>query len=125
MRKVVAIMRNFSIEKTDIGDYGYLVIATSYDSPTHNLSEIEKEIGDYTGKIIFDLTIINGLNSNRYLEAEVVNGKIIRRSFKSTKNVMDSMKEISEKFFINNSDIIEQGTISNALKFLLKTGQRL
>jgi len=119
------MMKNFTIEKTSIGNYGYLVIATSYDSPTNNLDEIEAEIGDYSGNILFDLTLINGLNSNRYLEAESKNGKINRRSFKTKKHVAESIKELSEKFFVNNADVLEQGTISNALKFLLKTGQRI
>lgn len=116
-------MKNFFIEKSNMGNY--LVIATSYDSPTHNLDEIEDEIGKYTGIIVFDLTLINGLSSNRYLEAEVVNGKINRRSFKTTVSIVDSMKELSENYFKNNSNVLEQGTISNALKFLLKSGQRI
>ncbi len=119
------MMKNFSIEKTNIDKYKYLIIATSYDSPTYNLDKIEEELGNYTGKIVFDLTLINGLNSNRYLEADVEEGKINRMSFESRKNIIDSLKEISEKFFLNNSDILECGTITNALKFLLRTGQRI
>lgn len=118
-------MKNFSIEKINRDDYGYLIIATSYDSPISDLGSVEKEIKGYTGKIIFDLTLINGTNSNRYLEAEVIKGKINRKSFKTTKSLVEQMNEVSKNFFLNNVDVLEKATITNALKFLLKTGQRI
>lgn len=119
------MMKNFSIEQINREDYGYLIIAISYDSPISDLGAVEKEIKGYTGKVIFDLTLINGTNSNRYLEAKVVKGKIDRRSFKVQKNLDDPINEVSKNFFLNNVDILEKSTITNALKFLLKTGQHI
>ena len=118
-------MKNFSIEKINKDGYGYLIIATSYDSPINNLGEVEAELKGYTGKVIFDLTIINGVDCNRYSEAEVVAGKINRKSFKIKKTLDDPINEISKMFFQNNTEILEQSTLTKALKFLLKTGQRI
>ena len=114
-------MKNFAVKK--IHNNIYLIIATSYDSPINNLDEVESEISGYTGIVIFDLTLINGTNSNRYLEAEVLDGKIYLKSFKIKKELDDTVNEVSKRFFQNNEEILERSTITNSLKFLLKTGK--
>ena len=114
-------MKNFAVKK--IHNNIYLIIATSYDSPINNLDEVESEISGYTGIVIFYLTLINGTNSNRYLEAEVLDGKIDLKSFKIKKELDDTVNEVSKRFFQNNEEILERSTITNSLKFLLKTGK--
>jgi polyisoprenoid-binding protein YceI len=86
---------------------------------------VETELHGYTGKIIFDLTLINGTNSNRYLEVEVVSGEINRKSFKIKRKLDEPIGDVSRNFFRNNVEVLEKSTITNALKFLLKTGQRV
>lgn len=116
-------MKDFVVKKVNKTDYDYLIIATSYESPIDDLGEVENEIKGYTGKIVFDLTLINGMNSNRYLEAEVVSGIIDRKSFKIKKNFDKQIGRISREFFRDNVEIVDHSTITNALKFLLKKGK--
>jgi len=116
-------MKNFVIKKVNKVDYDYLIIATSYDSPINDLEKVETEIKGYTGKVVFDLTLINGMNSNRYLEAKVVSGVIDRKSFKIKKVFDEQMNEISREFFRDNVEFVESSTITSALKFWLKKGR--
>ncbi|WP_302789300.1 viroplasmin family protein [Anaerostipes caccae] len=91
--------------------------------------ECKKQVDGFSGAeyksfvVIFDLTLINGTNSNRYLEAEVLDGKIDLKSFKIKKELDDTVNEVSKRFFQNNEEILERSTITNSLKFLLKTGK--
>lgn len=97
-------------------------MATTYISPIQTLPDVERKIDSYSGKVIFDLTIINGMNSNRYIEADVYNGLFNRKSFRSVKNIEKSIKEASSKFFSDNKNVVDNGTIPMALKSLVVAG---
>ncbi len=115
-------MNNFTIIKLNTANFGYLVIATSYVSPLGNLSEIEEQIKEFSGKVLFDLTLINGKNSNRYIQSNSVESKFDLKSFTIVNDLEDEIREVSRNFFKEHIEIVEQSTISNSLKFLLKKG---
>ena len=69
-------MKNFEISKLSNSEYDYLIIATTYISPISTLESLQNEFKHITGKLIFDLTLINGTSSNRYISAVVENGTI-------------------------------------------------
>lgn len=118
-------MSNFKIIELSNSKYGLLIIATTYISPIQTLSDIEREIDGYTGKVVFDMTIINGMNSNRYLEADVFLGIFDRKSFKAVKNNDKNVKELTAKFYSDNAKIVNDGTIPMALKSLIAAGEIL
>ena len=115
-------MNNFCLKEISNFEYKRLIIATTYLSPIQTLGVVENELGQYTGKVLFDLTVINGLSSNRYLEAVIIDGKVDRRSFKVVKSVQNDIKLVSARFFRNNRNIVESGTIPLALKELIVSG---
>ena len=57
-------------------DYNYVVLATSYINPIDELENIEEELKakEYSGKVLFDLLLCNGMNSSRFVEIKF-NGK--------------------------------------------------
>lgn len=116
-------MKNFCLKHISNSEYKYLIIATTYISPTENLSEIESNITGFTGKVIFDQTLINGNSFNRYIEAIVEDGKFNRRSFKAKKDIDIKIKQISKDFFLKNKVLVDSGTITKAIKFLVSSGQ--
>ena len=73
-------MKNFEVSRLENSSYDYLVIATTYISPISTLDEVQKAFKNISGKILFNLTLINGLNSNRYISAIIENG-IVNRKF--------------------------------------------
>lgn len=115
-------MKNFELIKLNNSEYDYLVIATTYISPIATLNDVQNELTDKSGKIVFDLTLINGTNSNRYISATFENGIVNRRSFDVVKVIEPNVENISLNFFVHHSDIVENGTIPNALKSLLVAG---
>lgn len=112
-------MGNYKIFKITNDKYKYLVIATAYISPLSALSEIEFDLNDKSCTILFDLTLINGTNSNRYLLASIKKGTIDRDSFTILKDIDANTKQISIDFFKDNADIVEHAPIPKALKYLL------
>lgn len=115
-------MKNFEIIKLGSDKYMYMVIATTCISPISTLADVQNELENTSGQIIFDLTLINGTNSNRYISASFENGVFDRRSFELVKTIDPSIKHISSEFFIRHADTVKNGTIPNALKSLLVTG---
>lgn len=116
-------MKNFAIIKLEKSVYDYLVIATTYISPISTLNDVQNELQGITGSLIFDLTLINGTNSNRYISAAIRNGIVDRCSFGIVKNIEKNIKYKSMDFFCHNTELVENGTIPKALKILLLAGE--
>lgn len=106
-------MKNFEVSRLENSSYDYLVIATTYISPISTLDEVQKAFKNISGKILFNLTLINGLNSNRYISAII------------EKDVDDSVIHDSISFFSKHAEIVENGTISKTLKNLLISGENI
>lgn len=115
-------MRNFEVIKLNNSEYDYMVIATMCISPISTLTDVQNELADKSGRIIFDLTLINGTSSNRYISALYENGTFNRRSFDVVKVIEPNVKHTSQEFFAHHADLVEKGTIPNALKSLLAAG---
>ncbi len=115
-------MKNFEVIKLNDSEYDYMVMATTCISPISTLTDIQNELEDKSGKLIFDLTLINGTSSNRYISASFENGIFDRRSFETVKVIKTSIEHISLDFFVHHVDLVENGTIPNALKSLLVAG---
>ncbi len=115
-------MKTYSVVKIDQGDYGWIVIATSYISPILQLDDLAKDIENSSGHVLFDLTLINGTESNRYISADFSNGVFVKSSFRTVDYISESVSDISRRFFKDNPSIVDNGTISKSLKYLLKEG---
>lgn len=116
-------MKNFEISKLSNSEYDYLIIATTYISPISTLESLQNEFKHITGKLIFDLTLINGTSSNRYISAVIENGIVNRSSFSLVKKVDLAVQHNSMNFFANHVEVVENGTIPKALKALLAAGK--
>ena len=115
-------MKNFEVIKLNNSEYDYMVMATTCISPISTLTDIQNELEDKSGRIIFDLTLINGTSSNRYISAIFEDGAFDRRSFKAVKVIETDIEHTSLDFFVHHADLVENGTIPNALKSLLVSG---
>ena len=118
-------MKNFEVSRLENSSYDYLVIATTYISPISTLDEVQKAFKNISWKILFNLTLINGLNSNRYISAIIENGIVNRKSFLIEKDVDNPVIHDSISFFSKYAEIVENGTISKALKNLLISGENI
>jgi len=116
-------LKNFEIIKLKNSEYDYLVIATTYVSPISTLDDVQGEFKHFTGKLIFDLTLINGTNSNRYISAVIEDGGVNRKSFVVVKEVDADVQHSSMDFFTKHTEVIKNGTIPEALKVLLAEGE--
>lgn len=112
-------MKNFELFELKNSEYDYLVIATTYISPILNLDGVQNKLIGKSGKLIFDLTLINGINSNRYISALIESGIVNRSSFDIVKNIKPNIENKSSEFFIHHSDLVKNGTISDDLKLVL------
>jgi Antitoxin to bacterial toxin RNase LS or RnlA len=111
-------MKNYHIQEVNLNEYKYIVFSCSYVNPTEELNQIEQELHGYCGKVLFDLLLSNGFNSNRYVEA-IYNGKEFV-SFKVIENIDPQIKEISGHFYRSHLEYLDNSVLSNAQKFLIK-----
>ena len=115
-------MNTYLVMKTKQNEYDWLVIATSYISPLTVLDDLGKELNHVSGKVLFDLTLINGTASNRYISATLYNGSFVKKSFKSVPEISKGLSCISREFFVEHPSLVDSSVLSKSMKYLLKTG---
>lgn len=113
---------NFEILKLNNEPYDFLIIATSYENPLSSIKEIGEEIQVQKANLLFDLTLINGTNKNRYIKCEYVADKNQLPSCSIVEGVDDEIKKVSQSYFAENEEVVRKSVVSNSLKFLLKSG---
>ena len=115
-------MKSYMAIRTNQLDYKWLVIATSYISPISVLDDVVKELKHESGHVLFDLTLINGVENNRYIAADMQDGLFVRTSFRSVQTISEGIGSISRRFFLDHPKLIDDGVIPNSVKYLLKCG---
>ncbi len=115
-------MKNYQIFKLNNEPFDFLVIATSCRNPLSYIEEIVEEVKIDQAKILFDLTLINGTKSNRYVLCDFCKGKNYLQYCSLVKEITDGIKSVSHNYFLQNNYIVENSVIPKSLKFLLKTG---
>lgn len=113
---------NFEILKLDNEPYDFLVIATSYENPLGFMDEIGEEIQVQKANLLFDLTLINGVNKNRYIQCEYEAERNQLQPCSIVESVDDTIKKVSQSYFVENEEVVRKSVISNALKYLLTSG---
>ena len=115
-------MKPYKIVKLNNEPFDFLIIATSYENPLSYIEDITKEVNLQHFRILFDLTLINGMKSNRYISCNYRQGENYLHACTIIKNIDNHLKQMSNDFFIENIDIVQNSSVSNSLKFLLQSG---
>lgn len=113
---------NFEILKLNNEPYDFLVIATSYENPLSSIKEIGEKIQVQKANLLFDLTLINGVNKNRYIKCEYDADTDRLPACSIVESVDDDIKKVSQSYFTKNEEAVKKSVISNSLKYLLKSG---
>lgn len=117
-------MSNYQEIKLYDCQYDFLVIATSYENPINHFICSGFVPFLRKGKIVFDLTLINGKSYNQYAFVDVDNHKIILQSLTASSKVDDNIFNVSKKFLALNPDVIEKSVLPKALKFSLQGNKK-
>jgi hypothetical protein len=98
-----------------ISDQVVMIFCTTYVNPISYLSVIEKDLNkmDFSGKIIFDLLLSNGYSSNRFVQADVIEGAVRRCSMKVVESSsLDKLFiERTYEFYKTHSYLVESNSI--------------
>lgn len=115
-------MEKYEILKLNNEPFDFLVIATSCENPLSHFENISKEINVDRARILFDLTLINGMKRNRYIACDFRSGESHLKSCSLINEIDDCIKSISYNYFMENEEVVQKSIIPNSLKFLLKSG---
>lgn len=112
----------YHIEKLDKEGYPYIIFSKSYVSPIEVLESLEHELKEIRvkGKIIFDLLLSNGDSPDRYFEADFDGSQIDKKSFRQVNSISNKVKQISNKYYYDRLNLLENSVLSKAQKFLIK-----
>ena len=102
-------------------DYKYVILATSYENPIDELENIEDELEakEYSGKVLFDLLLCNGMNSSRFVEIKF-NGECFDLSSSITiKNLNNSIKEDIHQYFKDKPALLENSVLPKAQRYII------
>lgn len=117
-------MKTYDILRTDMTEYPYFVISTSYETPLSNMENISQELSSFQNefKIIFDFLLCSGNSSERFYEA-FFDGKELK--FNSFKNLnidkKNKLRKISCEYLKEHSGYLENSVLnSHQIKMLEK-----
>lgn len=116
-------MKAYDIIKFD-KEYKYLVFATSYENPIDYLDDIENELETemYSGKILFDLLLCNGMSSNRYIEMEFDGEFFDLFTSKELKDPSKAIKEYIYGYLKDQPLLVQNSVLPNAQRYLIQNG---
>ena len=99
-----------------------LIFSVDYRSPLEFIEDIENELRSVSlcKKIIFDLLLSNGMNSNRYFEAYFDGCRLI--NIKKCKEVHIEVKDASVRFYKKYPSLLDNSVLVNQQKFLTRSG---
>lgn len=105
-------------------DYEYVVFATSYENPIDELEDIENELFEknYTGKVLFDLLLCNGMNSSRYMEMYFDGEYFELSTSKNLKKPSNILEKYIYEYLKDKPLLIESSVLPRAQQYLLKKG---
>ena len=112
-------LKEYNIFKLNNLDYDLLVIANTYINPINIFLSNKDELPIKNGKIVFDLTLIYGCKTNRYVVAEIVDGALDIKSVKAITSLDGSIKKISQEYFLNNQYLVENSHLTNSDKYYI------
>lgn len=115
-------MKTYDVKKINDKWYSYIIFSTSYEDPFDDIEYIEKELNTFSGKVLFDLLLSNGLSSNRFVEAQFENGHFDTSSFKVLKDINDELKSEIAKFYMENQHVLDNSILNRVQKFMIKRG---
>ena len=105
------------MEKLNNKKYDYFIIANTYENPINDFIANEKIPDIIHGNIVFDLTLINGFKSNKYVIVQIMDSKIEISSIKPINDIDNEIVQISQQYFVNNSNIVKNNVLPNLLKY--------
>ena len=102
-------------------DYKYVVLATSYENPIDELKNIEDElkVKKYSGKVLFDLLLCNGMNSNRFVEIKFDGERFDLSSSITIKNPNSSIKEGTHQYLKDKPALLENSVLPKAQRYII------
>jgi len=112
-------LKEYNIFELNSPDYDLLVIANTYINPINIFLSNKEELPVKNGKIIFDLTLIYGCKTNRYVVAEIVDGALDIKSVKAITSLDGSIKKISQEYFLNNQYLVQNSHLTNSDKYYI------
>ncbi len=97
----------------------FLVIANTVENPINTfLCEGYVPFVE-NGEIIFDLAVINGVNSNRFVQTTVQCHRLQEETIRTISEVPFSILETSKKYFETHNEVIQYSVLLTAAKHLL------
>ena len=102
-------------------DYKYVVLATSYGNPIDELENIEDElkVKEYSGKVLFDLLLCNGMNSNRFVEIKFDGERFDLSSSIIVKNPNNSIKKGTHQYLKDKPALLENSVLPKAQRYII------
>jgi len=114
--------KSYNLKKISNTECQYIIFSVDYHRIEDYISDLSKELSrrSYSGMVIFDLLLSNGLNSDRYIKAIFDGNKFLLQTMETIDNVDKQIEKISSKFYQCKPEYLENSVLTRAQKFLIK-----
>lgn len=117
------MQKEYNVIKLENEKYDYLVLVnTIYIDPIPYAAEIMNQVPEEKADLLFDFLLRNGTMTNRLISVELSKDESPFNKFKIAEDVSDNILAISNKYFQENPELVDKGTIPDSLKSAIKEG---
>lgn len=113
--------KKYRLQKVSDREIEYLIFSVDYSRLDDYINELSNELSrkSFSGAIMFDMLLSNGLN-DRYFKAHFDGKKINKRSITPVALVDENIERVSSKFYMRKPEFLENSILTGAQKFLFK-----
>ena len=114
--------KQYNLKKISDPECQYIIFSVDYHRIEDYISDLSKELSrkSYSGTVMFDLLLSNGMNSDRYVKASFDGSKFLLKTMVTVDNVDERIRTLSLKFYQKKPEYLENSILSRAQKFLIR-----
>ncbi len=118
--------KKYRIRKLDLPVYGYIVCSVDYSRPDEYLQEVERDLAkrEYSGAVLFDLMLCNGLGSNRFVSMPFDGNDFDGRGVTTLPTVDNKVMKRQMEFYRNHPALLSQSVLTRAQQYQIKSGTK-
>ncbi|WP_027716484.1 type II toxin-antitoxin system RnlB family antitoxin [Desulfuromonas sp. TF] len=112
----------YNLKKISDPECKYIVFSIDYHRIEDYITDLAKELTSksFSGLVIFDLLLSNGLSSDRYVKAHFDGNKFLLQTMQPLDKVDDKIVKLSSNFYIKKPEYLERSILSRTQKFLIR-----
>ncbi len=120
-------MENYKLKPLSDGAFAYVSFSLSAVGLDHYFTQLQSTltstVKDYRGRVLFDQLLSHGVKEGRFVSMYFDGNKFDTGSFKIETKLPTSVRQSCSQFYSRSPELLNEGILTQAQKFLIAKGR--